>query len=398
MKFNLKGILVAVAGILLFVSCASQKEETMPELIDRVFALAKEKYTAMDACLSETELPQSFENGELVKSDNLWWCSGFYPGALWYIYKYTGDESMKEIAHRNTMKDYGIWDLLDNHDLGFQLYCSFGNGYLFTGNEEYLEPLRLGAAKLASRFSEKTGLIRSWDFVKPGCDWSYPVIIDNMMNLEYLMAEGKALNIPEYRDICLSHADLTLANHFRPDWSCYHLVDYDINDGHIRGKQTVQGYGDETVWARGQSWALYGFTMMYRESSVETYLAAAENIARYMISRLPEDGVPFWDYDDPKIPDTNKESSSASIMASALIELSTLTADKELAECCLATAERQLRTLASDAFLSKLGENGNFLLMHGVGSIPEQLEVDVPLTYGDYYFLEALYRYSCLNK
>ena len=192
------------------------------------------------------------------------------------------------------------------------------------------------------------------------------------------------------RDIAVRHAQTTLRNHFRKDWSCWHLVDYDPETGTVRSKETVQGYSDGSAWARGQAWALYGYTMMYRETGIEEFLEAARNIGNMIMGRLPEDGIPYWDFDDPAIPEALKDASAGAIMASAFIELNTLTGDSRY----LKTARRQLLTLGSEEYLAKPGENAGFLLKHGAGNIPGGTEIDVPLSYADYYFLEALVRYS----
>ena len=239
-----------------------------------------------------------------------------------------------------------------------------------------------------------TGVIRSWDFVRKGRDWKYPVIIDNMMNLEHLYNAGLLFGDDTLKTVAVTHANTTLCNHFRPDFTSYHLVDYDPADGRVRRKETVQGFGDESAWARGQAWALYGYTMMFRLSGYECYLNQAENIAGMLLERLPDDGIPYWDFDSDRIPDDLRDASAAAIMASAFVDLSSLTNKPEEKGRYLKMAEKQLRTLASDAYLARPGENGNFLLMHSVGSRPDNLEIDVPLTYADYYFLEALLKYS----
>ena len=389
--------LYILPALMMFIgSCC--KQEPMDKLIERVMYHVEAQYIAMDANLTSETLPRSYAEGKFIASDNEWWCSGFYPGALWYIYEYTGNEEVKALAHKNTRKLDGIYVTVDNHDLGFQLHCSYGNALRITGDESYLDQWIPGAYKLAGRFSEKTGVIRSWDFIKPGFDWKYPVIVDNMMNLEYLTAVSKHVADPKLTDIAVSHTEKTLQNHFQPDGTCYHLVDYDPEDGSIRQKQTVQGYSDTSMWARGEGWALYGFTVMYRETGDEDYLAQAEKIAKLLLSELPEDGVPYWDFDSPDIPNDFRDSSAGSLMASAFVELSTLTKDAQLSKDCLAMAEKQIRTLSTEEYLAPVGSNGNFLLKHAVGSRPEKHELDGPLTYGDYYYVEALVRYAKLLK
>jgi hypothetical protein len=225
-----------------------------------------------------------------------------------------------------------------------------------------------------------------------------------MMNLELLTVAAGISGEDSLADIAVTHALTTKKNHFRPDYTTWHLLDYDPETGDIRSKETVQGYADESAWSRGQAWALYGYTMMYRETGIKEFLDQAEHIAGMLIGKLPEDGIPYWDFNAPGAPEGFEEApelpvrdaSAGAIMASAFIELSTLTSDGKSAAEYLATARKQMMTLGSDEYLAKYGENGFFILKHSVGSFPENREVDVPLSYADYYFLEALIRYSKL--
>lgn len=386
--------LIFIAALL--AGCSG--EETMSELTERVFDIAEQQYIMMDTRLNGNTMPRTIDSdGDFKESDLRWWCSGFYPGSLWYIYEYTGNDKVKALAEKNTEK----LDILKikgtDHDLGFQMNCSFGNAYRITGDERYAEPIRTSAEVLARRFSPATGVIKSWDFVNKGRDWKYPVIIDNMMNLEHLYNAGNLFGLDTLKAIALSHANTTMANHFRPDYTSWHLVDYDPETGKVRSKETVQGFSDSSAWARGQAWALYGYTMMFRMSGYDCYLSQAENIADMLLERLPEDGIPYWDFDSDRIPDDYRDASAAAIMASAFIELSTLS-NSPKKTAYLETAEKQIRALASDEYLANPGENCNFILKHSVGSLPGNSEVDVPLTYADYYFLEALLRYSRLPE
>lgn len=382
--FMFFGILLASVGI---------RAETMSELKDRVFRLAEIQYVAIDSILCDGEFPTSATGeGELVASGINWWCSGFYPGCLWYIYEYGGSQSVRKLAVKHTERLDPLKYVTTDHDIGFQLNCSFGNGYRLTGNPDYLKVLEKGARSLATRFNATTGVLKSWDFVMDGRDWKYPVIIDNMMNLELLMVAAASSGNEGLRKVACSHAETTMRNHFRPDFTSFHLVDYDPESGLVRSKETVQGYSDDSSWGRGQAWALYGYTMMYRLSGDNRFLSHAEGVADMLLSRLPADGVPQWDFNAPA--DIGyRDSSAAAIMASAFIELGKLTSEKERGEKCLDMAERQLRTLASPEYLAEEGRNGHFLLKHGVGNYPACSEIDVPLVYADYYFLEALLRY-----
>ena len=376
--------------VLAFAGCA--KEESLRQMSDRVFERAVAQSVLMDSQLGDDEFPRSFAADSLVKSNGRWWCSGFFPGSLWYIYEYTGNEEVLALARKQTAKLHGICGRKTDHDIGFQVNCSFGNGYRLTGDSTYLPEIQDAAAKLAKRFYPAAQVIRSWDW---GKKWSCPVIIDNMMNLELLMNAHELFGTDSLKSVAISHANTTMVNHFREDYTTFHLVDYDKQTGEIRGKQTVQGYADDSAWARGQAWAVYGYSMMYRETCNKDYLVHSENIARMLLDRLPDDGIPYWDFDSPEIPEDVKDASAAAVMASAFVELSTLTADKKLAKDCLAMAERQLRALSSDEYLAAEGECGGFILKHSTGNKPGNSEVDVPLSYADYYFLEALVR---INK
>ncbi len=350
---------------------------------------AVEQYKSLEKSLPDSLMPRTFEGNKLITSNTGWWTSGFYPGTLWYLFEYSGDEELKDLAVSRTMlvekEKFNVW----THDLGFMLYCSFGNGYRLTGEEEYREIMLRGAQSLATRYNSGIGLIRSWDHGH----WEFPVIIDNMMNLEFLFWAADAAKEPNYQHISVSHADRTLENHFREDHSSWHVVDYDTLTGEVIAKETSQGFSHNSAWARGQSWGLYGYTVMFRETRDSRYLQKAENIAEFILNHpnLPEDMIPYWDFDSPDIPDTYRDASSASIAASALIELSDYVS-KEKSEWFLNSAKTMIKSLGSTAYRTNGGEAGYFLLKHSVGSIPHNSEVDVPLTYADYYFVEALMR------
>lgn len=381
--------------VLLYALTACAKQEPMEQLIDRVFAVAKEQCVEMDSHLTDNTLPRTLSaDGKLVTSSRFWWCSGFYPGSLWYVYEYTKNEKVKELAIKNTLKLDSVQYVTRDHDVGFQLNCSYGNAFRLTGNPAYEQVLYRGALSLASRFSAKTGVIRSWNFVRKGRDWKYPVIIDNMMNLELLLSASQISGNDSLKIIACSHANRTIQNHFRNDYTTFHLVDYDPETGVVRSKETVQGYANNSSWSRGLAWALYGYTMMFRMTGYQNYLLQAEHVADMLLSRLPGDGIPYWDFDAPGGDKRLRDASAAAIMASAFIELSRYIQDIDAKGKYLGIAEKQLRTLASNRYLAKPGTNGNFILMHSVGAYPDQSEVDVPLTYADYYFLEALLRYK----
>lgn len=388
-------IALFVLGLSLSSCSQKQEQESMEQLIDRVFTVAQDQCLEMEQKLDDKALPFTIsKEGEFKTREAKWWASGFYPGTLWYIFEHTGSADIKNAALKNTIKMEPMQHNAGDHDVGFRMYCSYGNALRLTGEESFKDVLLTSTKTLATRYSPVVKSIKSWDFVREGKDWKFPVIIDNMMNLEMMIEVDKMFNQSEFTDMAIAHANTTLKHHFRDDYTCYHLVDYDPETGEVRTKETVQGFADESAWARGQAWAIYGFAMMYRLTNDKAYLTQTENIAKMLLKRLPEDGIPYWDFDSDKIPNDLRDASAGAIMASAFIEFAGQTEDKQLAQDCMGMAEKQLRTLASPEYLAAVGQNHNFLLMHSVGSIPHGGEVDAPLTYADYYFLEALLRYK----
>jgi len=379
----------------LFNSCRNEK--SMINVIDKSLSFSVKQYTLMADVMKDKPdlLPRTIDtSGALVSSNSGWWTSGFFPGSLWYLYEYSKDEKIKEAAIRMTSIVEKEKNNTGTHDLGFMLYCSFGNGFRLSGNQSYKDVLLTGARSLSTRFRPNIGCIQSWGSRK---GWQCPVIIDNMMNLELLMWAFNQTGDSSFYHIAVSHADTTMRNHFRPDYSTWHVVSYDTITGRVEAKQTAQGAADGSSWSRGQSWGLYGYTVMYRETGLQRYLDQAQHIADYLINHpnMPEDKIPYWDFNAPGIPDAKRDASAGAIMASALIELSGFVAP-EKKDQYLAIAEKQIRSLASPEYMAKKGENADFILMHSVGSLPGKSEVDVPLSYADYYFIEALLRYRKL--
>ena len=377
-----KTLLVALLAITTLLCVCSERQQLKSSLRKALtVAVAHEKAQAEYMLPIEGKIPKSYNGKEVVTATPRDWTSGFFPATMWLLYEHTGDEQLKEYADVFTRRLEELKDYTGTHDLGFMVFCSYGNGYRLTGNEAYKDVINQASASLATRFNPTVGCIRSWNTGrKERPEEDFIVIIDNMMNLEMLEWCGG------YSEITRSHADKTIENHFREDNSTYHVVAYNEQTGEVVEKRTAQGFSDDSAWARGQAWGLYGYTMMYRMTSEQRYLEQAVKIADYLIPRLPEDAIPNWDFDSDRM---LKDSSAGAIMASALIELYGFTQNKEY----LQTAEHQLRSLSSEAYLAPLGENGNFVLMHGVGNLPGNRELDVPLPYGDYYFVEAAMRY-----
>lgn len=344
----------------------------------------------LDDPVDPDAIPRSVNaDGTFHGTESSSWTSGFYPGILWYLYEATGDTDAAAAARRWTAAIEPEKHNAGTHDLGFMIYNSFGNGYRLTGEPHYIEVIVDAANTLKTRFNAEVGAIRSWDFG----DWQYPVIIDNMMNLELLFAATRLTGDSSYYDVAVQHARTTLNEHFRGDYSSVHVVDFDTLTGKVLSRTTHQGLSDESAWSRGQAWALYGFAESYRETGDEAFLAQARRIADFILSHpnLPEDHVPFWDFDAPEDPDEPRDASAAAIAASALYELSRYVRGDERARYVEA-ADRMLTSLASDAYQAPEGTPGPFLLAHSTGSVPGKFEVDVPIIYAEYYYLEALLR------
>ena len=391
-------VLFTLVLSLLLGSCGvpDKKGKSLEQVIEESLAFAERQSLKMAESLKDMpgRLPKSLTPaGELESCDPAWWVSGFFPGVLWYLYENNPTDTLKEWAAHFSGRVENQKYTTDNHDVGFIIFCSFGNGYRLTGDTLYREVIRTASQSLVTRFNPLTGCIRSWDAAPWNSDWQYAVIIDNMMNLELLEWSAKAFGDTTFSHVASTHANTTIRNHFREDFSSVHVVSYDTLTGNVQVKNTSQGYSDASAWARGQAWGLYGFTMMYRETGDEAYLRQAEGIADFILHHpnLPEDKIPYWDFNAPDIPHALRDASAGAIICSALIELSGYVSPEKQKEY-LDVAERQLRTLSSPAYRAEEGKNGNFLLMHGVGHMPNGTEVDVPLSYADYYYVEALMR------
>jgi unsaturated chondroitin disaccharide hydrolase len=399
-SINMKKIVIATFLVVITFgatyaqSTASKKQ--MKLLIAEQFQFAAQQYKILSKNVAPNVMPKTYypATKKIETSDTQWWCSGFFPGSLLYIYEYTGDkEILSEAKNRLAILEKEK-HFTDNHDLGFMMFCSFGNAYRLLKDPSYKTTIDTAAASLSTRYRPNAKVIQSWNASKK---WTGPVIIDNMMNLELLNWVSANGGDQKYKQIAISHADQTLKNHFRPDYSSYHVIDYDMTNGNVIKKVTAQGAADASAWSRGQAWGFYGYLIMYRFTKDPRYLEQAKQIANFILNHpnLPKDKVPYWDFNAPTIPDptTTRDASSAAIIASALLELGQYSSKKDQAGY-VAVAEQMLTSLSAPTYRAKLGENGGFLLMHSTGSLPGKSEVDVPLTYADYYFLEALLRYK----
>ena len=391
--FRLTGLLFIV---ILFGACATNnKQDKQTNNIAKVIDRAEQQIGYQVKLIEESGKilnARTIENGKVHYISKQDWTSGFFPGTMFYMYDLTKDQKWLEVGVKYTEDLDTIKHLKWHHDVGFMINSSFGNALRITQNEAYKDVMVEAAKSLATRFRPAAGVIQSWDEDRGWQGqrgWMCPVIIDNMMNLELLFEATRISGDSTYHKIAVSHANKTMENHYRDDWSCYHVVDYDKEIGGVRSKQNAQGYAHESAWARGQAWGIYGFTMAYRYTGDQKYLDMADNIYNFIFSHknLPEDLIPYWDFNAPNIPNEPRDASAAAVTASALYELVTY-GKEEYKE----TADKIVNSLSSDAYTAITGTNGNFLLMHSVGSIPHDNEIDVPLNYADYCFLEALTR------
>ncbi|MGQ7944362.1 glycoside hydrolase family 88 protein [Flavobacterium sp. WC2509] len=369
----------------------------MKKIIADNFKLAVKQYQLLEKNTPLDSMPKTFEKNRNKNSDIYWWTSGFFTGSLLYIYEYTKNPVILSDAKKRLALLKPVQNYTENHDLGFMMYCSYGNAYRLFKDPAYKDIIIQSSKSLVTRYRPNAKVIQSWnvDEIMKKHGLIGPVIIDNMMNLEMLEWASQNSADKSFADIARNHANTTLKNHFRADNSSYHVVDYNLNTGEIHKKVTNQGTADESAWSRGQAWGLYGYTMMYRFTKDKRYLDQAQKIEKFIFTNpnMPSDLVPYWDFNAPGIPNAYRDASSAAINASALLELAQYVG-KEQSNTYVKTAEKIIRSLSSATYLAKPGENGGYLLMHNVGNIPAHSEIDTTLTYADYYFLEALLRYK----
>jgi rhamnogalacturonyl hydrolase YesR len=395
-------MLSVIIIVISLAACKNSKEA----FINNKLSFSEEQLgNVLNALEEDSIFPRTLEMDGAIRFVGIRdWTSGFFPGSLWYLYELSNNEKWKKEAERTTEWLAPIQYYTGNHDVGFMLNCSYGNGYRLTKNEDYSQVLINGAESLCSRYDSIVGSIKSWDWGKSrdGHKWQFPVIIDNMMNLDLLFTASKLSGNNWYKEVAIAHANSTMNNHFRDDFSSYHVVDYDTISGDVRGKYTFQGYSNESSWARGQAWGLYGFTSCARETGDSKYFEMAEKIADYIINHpsLPEDGVPLWDYDVedpdyvpdwidrlPKLEESWRDASAAAVTSSALFELGRLTNN-----CSYTEFATKLLYSLGNSYTST--HNDYFILEQSVGNLPKPDEINAPLNYADYYFLEALLRFK----
>lgn len=414
-------IIFILSGLVVVPGAEAQTRKTLKpkkdllEIVETGLKESVEQYKILMKEVAADQLPRTYENGRVHGVSPYAWISGFFPGTLLYLYEYSKDSTLLHEAQRKLKVLEPIQHVTANHDLGFMMYCSYGNAYRLDPSPVYKDIVIQSAKSLATRFDPKVGCIKSWNRIK-SLDGTrmlnYPVIIDNMMNLELLFFASRATGDPVYKDIAVKHIASTIENHLRPDYSSYHVVDYDEETGRVKSQETHQGFSDNSTWSRGQAWGIYGFTMSYRETRNPEYLKVAQKMADFFLDHpnLPKDMIPYWDFNvgqpgyvpkwnyDPNLrKEIPRDASAAAITASALIELAGYS-DARKGKKYQKAAETMLRSLSSPAYRAEVGKNGGFILMHSCGGVPGNVEVDVPTSYADYYYVEALMRYKNLAR
>lgn len=390
MNIKLKTHTILLFTLSVFVSCKLQKTtfNSKENLESRYHKILGYKPDSLS-------FPRSFSivKNEINKVPSKDWTSGFFAGNLWQLYELTNNSQYKELAQKWTafIEKEKVND--KTHDMGFKVFCSFGQGLKHNpNNQSYKDIIVKSSQTLSTRFNDTVGSIRSWDFNKE--NWNFPVIIDNMMNLEMLFEATKISKDSSFHKIAVKHANTTLKNHFRQDYSCFHVLDYNPKTGDVRMKVTHQGFNDSSSWARGQGWAIYGFTMAYRYTQDKRYLNRAEATANFFLNHknLPEDGIPYWDFNDPSIPNAPRDVSAATVVSSAFVELYLYTKNKKY----LDYSKKIINTLETSAYILEPTFNAPFILKHSTGNWPKKDEIDEPIVYGDYYYLETLLRLKAL--
>ncbi|MCG9970543.1 glycoside hydrolase family 88 protein [Christiangramia crocea] len=391
-------LLIIISGFTsLFLGCKPRDKSQETRENNEISSLLEKRYQNLkDYSVDSLAFPRSFDlvSGEIKKVPSKDWTSGFFPGNLWQLYLLTGDKDFKEKARQwNAFIEKEKFND-GTHDMGFKVYGSLGKALQVEENNHYKDVILESAKTLSTRFNKTVGCIRSWDFNRDV--WEFPVIIDNMMNLELLFEATQMSGDSTYFNIAVSHANTSLENHFRDDHSSYHVVVYDTVTGAVKNKLTHQGFNDESSWARGQAWAVYGYTMSYRYTKRKEYLNQAESSANYFLdnNHLPQDGIPYWDFDDPQIPKSPRDVSAATIMSSALIELFEITGKEKY----LKYSDKVIKSLMSEEYIISEDIEAPFILDHSTGNWPKNDEIDGPIVYADYYFLETLLRRRALKS
>lgn len=390
-------------GIMALSSCAGEKAENLD--VDKALAYCDvQVHRALAELEKNGEADYSMQPRNILSGEKFWncrkvakeeWTGGFWPGILWYDYEATQNDTIRELAEKYTesLKLFSEIPAYD-HDLGFLVFCSYGNGYRLTHNPTYRDVIIATADSLATLYNPKVGTILSWprNIEMLG---GHNTIMDNMINLEMLFWAARNGGDRRLFDVAVSHADKTMENQFRPDYTSYHVAVYDTLTGNCIKKCTHQGYADESMWARGQAWAIYGYTVVFRETGDPKYLEFAEKLVDVYLKNLPEDYVPYWDFNAPDIPSAPRDASAACVVASALLEMSGFYGNGQ-GEKYKEAAEKMLCSLSRDKYQSR--DTNVAFLLHSTSHWPAKSEIDASIIYADYYYIEALLRLKRVNE
>ena len=390
-------------GIMALSSCAGEKAEKLD--VDKALSYCDvQVHRALAELGKNGEADYSMQPRNILSGEKFWncrkvakeeWTGGFWPGVLWYDYEATQNDTIRVLAEKYTesLKLFSEIPAYD-HDLGFLVFCSYGNGYRLTHNPTYRDVIIATADSLATLYNPKVGTILSWprNIEMLG---GHNTIMDNMINLEMLFWAARNGGDRRLFDVAVSHADKTMENQFRPDYTSYHVAVYDTLTGNCIKKCTHQGYADESMWARGQAWAIYGYTVVFRETGDPKYLEFAEKLVDVYLKNLPEDYVPYWDFNAPDIPNAPRDASAACVVASALLEMSGFYGNGQ-GEKYKEAAEKMLCSLSSDKYQSR--DTNVAFLLHSTGHWPAKSEIDASIISADYYYIEALLRLKRINE
>ena len=359
--------------------------------VEEAWSKALEK-TRRNSLRIGAEFPHASPSGKYVLEEPSWWTAGFWPGILWQLYSGSGDESLKEIAERCEDR---LDDVLNayvklDHDLGFMWILTSVASYKLLDNEASRVRALKAANYLAARFNLKGRYIRAWNPWREGENNSGVAIIDCCMNTNLLFWASTVTGDPRYRHIAEAHMDTVLEHFIRPDGSVYHIVNFDAETGEVVERRGGQGYAPESAWSRGAAWAIYGLALAYHHTGKRDYLFASQKVAHFFLTRLPADYVPHWDFRAPGEIGAIRDSSAGACAASGLLLLAGLVDDSE-SRVYRENAEKMLESLYRNyGAWDDLSEEG--LIMHGTSNYPENKNIDVPLIYGDFFFVEGLAR------
>ncbi len=390
-------------GVFILSSCASENTEKLD--VDKALSYCDvQVHRALEKLEEGGKIDYSMQPRNILSDEKYWncrkvskeeWTGGFWPGILWYDYEATQNDTIRVLAEKYT-ESLELFSRIPayDHDLGFLVFCSYGNGYRLTHNPVYRDVILATADSLATLFNPKVGTILSWPRNVEMLG-GHNTIMDNMINLEMLFWAARNGGDRRLFDVAVSHADKTMENQFRPDYSSYHVAVYDTVTGKCIKKCTHQGYSDDSMWARGQAWAIYGYTVVFRETGNPKYLEFAERLVDTYMKNLPDDYVPYWDFNAPDIPNAPRDASAACVVASALLEMSGFYGNGK-GEKYRKAAEKMLCSLSSDKYQSR--ERNVAFLLHSTGHWPAKSEIDASIIYADYYYIEALMRLKRLNE